>query len=319
MPSYRGVEQSEILRSIDDALELLETHSTGPECQKLIDQLRAGAGSPLAAIRNAADDQGLAAAIRGSGLNWLFICTAEVLQFHAVNNTDGKGLDTVQRLHAWGAGSGARAMAYYAIDGETDTWLAAAYARKTPMTEETLENLAAVAASLTQSEEALGKAFKAVMQLIELGAQGATDAEMAPVFLALDLHERHIAHGALAAVSLGGAEKNLEFERPMGRFGVVIEGMKERLVGSRDAIVDDIRSRVETALSPFYETDEVSMVGIGIITNDFDTSPQGIVFGASRRAAQAVADAVPELKVLDHEGRGIAPNAPKPPPPGFRL
>ena len=67
----------------------------------------------------------------------------------------------------------------------------------------------------------------------------------------------------------------------------------------------------------------MNRTGVGIITGGpyvEGQTPQGIIFGSTKRVAQAVADAFPELKVIDYEGRKIAPNTLKPQPkPGFNL
>lgn len=327
MPSYRGVEQSAIVKSITDTIEFLETHSTGPECQKLIDRLRtpdAATGvSPLGAIVNAATNKELASAIRGSGTGWLFGATGEVLQFHAVYNTGGKGLDIVERLYQWGAGAGARTLAYNKIDEECDSWLAMSYARKVGMTEENLEKLAGVADALTQNKVALGHAFKAITQLVEMGAAGAEDDAMRQLFLTLDLHERHVAKGTLSTVTLDGAQANLEFDRPMSQYGIVIDDMTKGKIGWSDESLVPLVEKVSEILDPFRETDEVNRTGIGLITKHVEggENPQGIIFGSTARVAQAVADAFPELKVIDYEGRKIAPNTLKPqgPKTGFNL
>lgn len=325
---YRGVEQSVLVNSITDAIELLETHSTGPECQKMIDSLRAvdpaTSVSKLGAIQNAKDNKELASAIRNSGTDGLFGAMGEVLQFHAVYNTDGKGLDIVERLYQWGAGSGARTLAYQAIDEETDSWLAMSYARKVEMKEENLEKLAGVAEALTQNKVALVHAFKAITQLVEGGATGADDDTMRKLFLTLDLHERHVAKGTLSMISLDGALANLEFDRPMGQFGIVMEDMTAGRTGWDDPKVMPLVEKISEILDPFRETDEVSRTGVGIITKgpyEEGKTPQGIIFGSTKRVAQAVADAFPELKVIDYEGRKIAPNTmkPQPPKPGFNL
>lgn len=328
MPNYRGIEQSALVKSIEDAFELLETHSTGPECQKLIDAMRAvdpATGvSPLGAIKSATDNVALANAVGSSGASWLLICTTEVLQYHAVYNTDGKGRDVYERIAQWGGDDGARVAAYYPIDGEVDSWLAVNYARRVEPTEENLEKIAGVAAALTQDATALGTAFNAMTKMIELHATGADDAAIRAVFLGLDLHERYITRGTLSALSMDGAEAALEVEQPMGRFGVVIDDLTTGKIGGYDASIKAIRDKVEQALDPFYATDEVNMTGIGLITRgNFvkGETPQGIVFGSTKRAAQAVADALPEMKVLDQEGNRMAPHTlkPLPPKPGFTL
>jgi hypothetical protein len=327
MPSYRGVSQADVVSSITDALALLELHTTGPECQKLIDKLRtadpATGVSPLGAIMNAGSDADLATAIRGSGAGWLFMCTAEVLQFHAVYNTDGKGYDVVERLHKWDAGGGARVAAYYPIDAECDSWIAMSYARKVAPTEENLQKIAGVASAFTQDAAALGHAFHGITKMIEMGATGGTEDAIRKVYLDLDLHERHVARHTLSALSMDGAEADLAFDQPMARYCLVVDGLTDGSINHTDSSVQDIRTRVEEALRPFWESDEVGMTGIGLIKRGHKKGdPIGIVFESTQRAAQAVADALPGMKVLDQDCNKIAPNTLPPAKqkkPGFSL
>lgn len=327
MPNYLGVEQADLVQSIADALELLETHSTGPECQKLIDGLRAtdpATGvSKLGAIANAGDDVTLANAVSASGVNWLFICAREVLQLHALCDTDGKGFDVLARLEQWNASGGARFMAYYPIDGEVDSWLAANYARGVAAEERT-GKIAEVLPAFAQSPAETTAAGAAIAKLLDRAEKGADDEELKKLFLDLDLRERHIVKGTLMAVALEGMEP-LNFENPMGRFGVVIDDLTNRKINWHDKSLEAVRKQVEEVLMPFYATDEVNMTGIGLITmpqsrDENEVIPQGIIFGSSKRAAQAVANALPDMKIMDGQGRIIAPQAkPQPPKPGFTL
>src|SRR5271170_2472940 len=100
--NYRGIEKAVLLRSIDDMLALLESHTSGPECQKRIDKLRqpdASGQTQLGAIAEAVDDGALATAVRGSGVGWVFSSLRPLLEFHALANTDGKGLAAVTAIH----------------------------------------------------------------------------------------------------------------------------------------------------------------------------------------------------------------------------
>jgi len=318
MADYRGIDQSIILSTINEALELLETYSPGPETQKRIEALRvpgADGVSPLGMIASAKDNKELAAAIGSSGATYLVNRLHSVLEFHALNDTDGKGKGVLVALHKWGGIGGAMTMEYNALDGEADTFLAVNYARHTPMAEETLEKIAQILPQVSQNEEAKGRAYQAVTDLVEMGAEGESDAAMGKVFLALDLHERHIVTTILTNVSDLGSPRALKVENAMGRFGVAIDDYTTGKINHTDPMVKTLRNRVEEALSPFYETDEVNMTGIGIIVNgEFKKgeSPLGIVFGSTRRAAEAVAAAMPEWQVLDHNGKRVLPK------PGFK-
>lgn len=323
MPSYRGVDQAELIRSINDALELFETYSSGPVMQGYVDKLREGTPSPLAAIAQAQDDKTLVAALRGSGVHWLFARAGEVLQFHAANDTDGKGRDVMERLTAWNATGGAMLANYTPLDEETDTWLAINYARKASMTEATIEKLAMVTDALSQDKIAIGNAFLGATSLIEMAHENAPEADMAKIFLGLGMHERHVLKGSLMALNtLDGMQGDLTFQPAISRYGLVIDALTEGKINWTDTSINDIRMKVEKALEPFYELDEVEMTGIGLIGShnvSRDKMQQGIIFQSSARAAQAVANALPDMKVLDCDGNPIPPKKPKPPRPAFSL
>jgi len=323
MPSYRGVEQADLVRTVNDALAMLETHSTGSVLQGHIDGLRkpdAGGVSKLGALSAAKTDAEFVAAVRASGVQWLFSRVSDVLQFHAVNNTGGKGEEILNGLVKWNATGEAMLADYTKLDEETDAWLVVNYARQTPMTEESLEKIAMVVDAVSRDRMARGLAFTAMTQMIEMADAGAPDAEMQQVFLALDLHERHIVKSSLTALfTLDGAQGSMVFQPAISRYGVVIDGLAEGKINWTDKAVEAVRMEVEKALSPFYELDEVEMTGIGGIGNSFKKGdPQGVFFQSSARAAQAVADALPGMKVVDYEGNTVPPRRkPQPPKPAF--
>src|SRR3972149_4950142 len=242
MPSYRGVSQADLIRSINDALELLETHSTGPVLQKRIDDLRApdaSGQSKLGAIAAAQDDVSLVSAVRGSGVMWLFARAHKVLKFHARNNTDGKGYDIVSRLVSWGAMSGAMTMEYNAFDREFDAFL---------------------------QKQSLKNGFNKLRSA--LGGKGA-----------------------------------MESSGPLSRYGVVLEDLTSGKIDWHHPSIETIRKKVDQVLAPFYPLDEVEMTAIGLIDHfPQKGAPRGIIFISSARAAQAVADALPDMKVIDAEG-----------------
>jgi hypothetical protein len=327
MPSYRGVEQADFIRNVNDALALLETHSTGPVMQQRIDALRApdaNGVSKLGALAAAATDAEFVVAVRGSGLNYLFARVGEVLQFHADENTGGTGAAIVNGLRAWDATGGAMTAEYNKLDEETDSWLIASYARLTPKTEKTLETLANTMFAVSRDKEAVGTAFGAALDLVEATQAGAADADAqaAKIFLALSLHERHIVKTALRAVNAPAAPQTPEAQpAAIGRYGVVIDDLTERRINWTDDAVGKVRDAVEKALHPFYDLDEVQMTGIGMVGDHTNPKvPMGVVFQSSPRAAQAVADALPGMKVVDYSGNIVAPRRqPDAPKPGFTL
>ncbi len=254
MPSYRGVTQADLVRSINDAVDMLEKHSTGPAMQGYIDGLRkpdANGVSKLGAIAGAADDVSLVNAVNASGVTYLFARAYDVLQYHALNNTDKKGRAVLRDLNSWGAMSGAMTMEFNQYDAEFEKFLKA---------------------------HKLRSAFNKVVGIFT----GATKEVLLPQ------------------------------EQPLKRYGVAIDGLTTGLVKYDDASVTAIRDKVEEALSPFYELDEVGMTGIGMISwPSKKGDPIGIVFDGSARAAFAVAAAIPEMAVLDSKGQRVNPPAPK--------
>lgn len=260
MPNYLGLEKEGLIRSINDALELLETHSIGPECQKHIDKLRtvdaATGQSPLGAIAAATDDVALAKAVGSSGAPWLFKRTAEVLYFHGDNNTAGKGRDILTQLHKWDALGGARTLELGLVDQEAEKWLKRRLIRRAVL-------------------KVFGKTYK----------------------------------------------EPAEAKSPFQYYGAVIDDLSSGKINWTDSSVKKIREKVDEALEPFRATGDVRMVGIGIIM-DFNSAseeamrkaPLGVMFEATKRAAQAVADALPDYKTIDGSGGIIVPQTRTNPP-----
>ncbi|MDE1153665.1 MAG: hypothetical protein PW788_14110 [Micavibrio sp.] len=323
MPSYLGLDQKQLIASINDGLALLESYSPGPVCQSHIDDLRtpdAATGvSRLGAITAATDDVALAKAVRGSGINWVFSRMNDVLQFHAEHNTGGTGTAVYQSLAGWNATGAAMTMEYNAVDEECDIWLALARAELVEMTEENAVKLTEYANEVSKDSKSVTTAIGAMAKLIN-GAQGnASEQALKDVYLSLSLHERHITTTVLHALTVQDKEP-VDVTPAIGRYGVVIDDLTQKKVNWTDASIKAIRNDVEKVLGPFYETDEVNMTGIGMVTNDRTAPDLGIVFMSSRRAAQAVADAMPGHTVKSDNGNVLPPAAaPQPPKPGFSL
>lgn len=325
MPAYFGVRQAELIASINDGLALLETYSPGAECQKRIDALRAvdpaTGQSKLGAIAAAADDVALATAVRASGVNWVFARMGDVLRFHAAQDTDGLGAAVHQRLVAWNATGGAMTMEYNKIDEECDSWLALQRAAKIPAAPDTKAKLENYAAAVSQQTDAVKNAVKAMVKMISGAAVGADNDRLKRSFLSLSLHERHIVTNVFQALTKDDAAPALQAASPLARYGVVIPDLTEKKINWTDATVKEIRTKVEAALMPFYETDEVQMTGIGLVYDDRNRPGTGIVFLSTRRAAEAVAAALAEMLVAHSGGAKVAPPAPPQASPkkGFNL
>ena len=323
MPSYRGVSQADLIKSINDALELLETHSPGPVTQANIDKLRAvdpaTNQSPLGAIAAAADDAALAAAMRGTWKVLGFM--SPVFRFHALDDTDGKGLDVYKRLGAFGALSGARDMAYHPEDGEMDSYLTVQYAHKLAAKMPVVTGLKNIFWSVAANGRDGFGASRKLNSLVRQARRGASDADLTDKFLKLDIRDRHlVVDAASAALGLHDGQKSkLPEVDCMGYYGLVIPELGKSLNwGSPE--VGDLSEKVQTIIEPFFALDEVNMCGVGGIGFRMD-GPQGVTFGSTLRVAQAVKAAFPDMEVVDHKGNKIelppapsaAPNAaPKP-------
>ena len=312
MPFYRGVAQEDLIKSIDDALALIEAQPIGPECKKDIDRLRtpdpATNRSPLAAIAAAADDVSLAEAVGAARGVFLFL--NPVISYHGLNDTGGKGLDVYTRLNAWDAMGGARMLAYTPLDGEMDSFLAAEYAKKLARKLPVITGLKAIfKCAALMGREGFSGARK-LNRLVRRARGGADDSALKEAFLKLDIRDRHqvVDAGGVATGLHPGMKNNLPKDEVMSRYGIPLE------IKSFDWEAPEVKpvgEKVFKALEPFYATDEVGMSGLGAITDDYARrGPTGIMFECTLRAARAVAAAVPEMKVIDHKGNPVAPAEP---------
>lgn len=323
MPSYRGVSQTDLIQSINDALELLETHSPGPGIQKNIDNLRvvdpATNQSPLGKLAAAQDDLQLVEAVRGLWQVTGFM--SPLYCFHAMEDTDGKGLNVYKQLGAWGATSGARDMAYHEEDGEMDSYLVAQYAKKLAQRMPVITGLKNIFwAVATNGRDGLLSAHK-LNSIVRKARRGASDTELQDAFLKHeDIRDRHIIVDA-AEASLHryeGQKNNLPEIECMGQFGLVMPELGKSLNWG-SAEVTEKAEKVQKILEPFMALDEVSMCGVGLIMlgdGNFDRNgPQGVMFGSTRRVAEMVKAAFPDMDVIDYKGKAVELPVPKPSTP----
>lgn len=316
MPTYLGVAKADVIASINDNLALLETYSPGPASQKHIDALReldAQTGqSKLGAIAAAKTDKELAQAISASGINWVLGRMAEVREFHAYADTDGQGRAAWLSAKSWNGGGGAMLMNYTPVDEECDSWLAVARAKVLPMTQENLDKIVEFSRQVSQQEDAIQNATVVMAAYLSAHHSGADLDNMKHLFLELSLHERHIVNTVFRAIDLEN-KAPITAPAPIGRFGVVVPELMDKTINWHDPSLRTLAEKVGEALGPFYETNEVQMTGIGMISMNPQNPQDGVMFVSSLRAAQAVAAAMPGYKVVDDQGNEIAkPKAPKP-------
>lgn len=323
MAIYRGIEQAEIISSIRNATALLEKHSTGAACKKMLARLDTPdetGQSPLEKITAAQDDKSLAEAVRASGAAGVFSQLGELLEYHAYADTDGKGGAVFDSIAAWNGMSAAVLAVYTPLNAEMDSWLAASYASHVAFTPENTEKIGtfldALGAERRSDPQAIKMAKDGALMFVEQAALGDAKA-IRQSFNEMDLHERH-----LLTLSLKVHSGLFDVRRPapsaLSGYGIHLGALEDN-VNLHDPAVEALHQKMEEALMPFYETDEVSRTGLGMITADY--KQVGVMFVATRRAAEAVAAALPDQKIIDHSGKRIlppgTPRAPK--NDGFKL
>jgi hypothetical protein len=323
MTAYRGIDKADIISSIQNGMALLDKYSTGPECKKMLDHLRTAGDDgqmPLARIAAAQDEKSLATALRASGAAGVFSQLADLLRYHGAANTDGTAEKTVQDLQVWGATGMAIAAVYTPLNEEVDSWLAGAYAGHIEFNAENLKKtddfLTQLSAERRSDPSAAQMAKDATRMMIEAASLGKTT-EIRDSFKLMDLHERHLMMLALQVHS-GLHDKPKQQVGALQRFGIFL-GKRGDKINWQDPAVETLHDEATKVLSPFYETDEITMSGMGMISDDFEHL--GVMFVGTRRAAEALAKAMPDQKIVDNKGKQILPPGTPPVPKkgGFKL
>lgn len=323
MPSYLGVHQRDVVASINDTLALLETYSIGAAAQAQIDALRvvdpATGKSKLGAIAAALDDMALLHAVKNSGVTDVFGQLGEVLQFHAQVNTDNKGTALWQSLMGWNGLGGSVSLNYSDTVAECDSWLAVNRAKLIPMTQDSLDKIHTHAHATSQQQDAINNALVVMTSMVSVHHAGGDVDGMKHLFLNLSLHERHIVNKTFAAITQGNAPK-IHAPGPYALYGVVIDDMTAGKIGWNDESLVPLIERTEAALQTFYPTGEVQRFMVGRITPpDAPEQLEGFLIIATRRAGQAVANALPEFRVIDRDGIALPAQSTPHPKPGSRF
>lgn len=105
---------------------------------------------------------------------------------------------------------------------------------------------------------------------------------------------------------------DLDKESPMAQYGILNDERAEE----RGPVLKELRSRVQEILEPYAQLREARHIGFDLIerTDEIEAASAdwGVMFYATRRAAQAVADALPNKTVVCLDGQRISPQ-PRPP------
>ena len=112
---------------------------------------------------------------------------------------------------------------------------------------------------------------------------------------------------------LGSAFNAAAAPKTLARYGIVIDNLPEDMNKMWDA-AGDLYDKVTTAALPFFATDDARGVSMGPI--DADKKLRGVCVDMTAEAAQAVATALPEEKLVDASGKRVEP-AQKPKTPFF--
>lgn len=314
---YRGVSAVSVIDSLKRAEAFIDSLNMGPECAKAMTEWRAR--NPYTQIAAAQTRAELATVMRTVHAEGVFSAFHNVLHIHALADNKNAGARKMYRdLSAWGALSAARFLVYTPQDAEMD----AAIVKKLTMLVQgpggqtmlaaVMHELAQVETQLPPNDSQRGQ----VKDLLNMGGKVAAlltqGGDAAQFFTQGDLRQRHLFIQILRAVS--GVDKeqvHLKAPGPFNRYGVVLSTGGRPTFDDLQKKAAPIKRPVGDALSPFYETDEVRLTGIGGITDDFNK--QGLIIDCTRPAIAAVVAALPGYEVIDSSGKPVAPPNPKGP------
>jgi len=120
------------------------------------------------------------------------------------------------------------------------------------------------------------------------------------------LDTMHTIMGVVAPTGISTANQ------PIMSYGVAMKGnatdMDRMEWEDIERVLGPLKQRLRAVLEKFYDTDEATRISTGTLgaMNKF-----GVFFHATRRAAQAVADALSDVEVIDFAGQRIWPAAPR--------
>ena len=318
MPSYSAVSQVDLLKSINDALDLLAGNSSGPLCQKEIAGLRtpdpATGLSPLDAVAAATTNKDLAAA--ASRVGGVLQLLQPLLVYHGLNDTGGKGRDVYGALISWGGIRGANSLEFTQRDREMHVYLAVQYARKlakgTPVAQG-LKNTFWSVASAGPHGVVLAHSLN---KLVRHARRGASDAELKAVLADLNPNDLlQVREAGSFACGFHKTQKNgLPTETNWHLYCLVIPDAEKLTYKSPEVVPRNLK--VYDILDPFNDAHEAENEGFGYLhqKQNANKPPLGIVFFGSSRAASAVAAAFPDMEVLDEEENRVPPASKNPVP-----
>ncbi len=289
-PSYRGVPKEHVIASLARAASLLHHSQLGPATENALAQWRqAGA---LEAIAGASNDVSLAQSMRSGG--YLVRRFEPVFRHWAAEHSWAGEL--YRDLAAWGAWNGVELSGDRPVDQEMGAHLLGAYLRRASPT---------VAAVNRTSPDPKDRAW--LLRVVPLALQSASVGQEAVwrFFGLLNFRARSLLLRAARNMSgTKAVEDSIIAPSPIERFGIAVADTPQAF-GRRRSELDALYERAERPLAPFFERDEVLQAGSGYI--DDDRRSLGFVFSGTRRAAEALAAALPDVFVIDARGTRVMP------------
>ena len=303
MPTYRGIEKNEILKSIQQGLDLLEELKIGSATGKLCHEwLNA---SPLAKIEAATTDEALVAAMRNTGARVFFMPFYEAIRFYALTDSASAGnknsaLDVYMKLNAWGAFALVKYPVSAEVEAEVADYVLQRYLSryvKSPEEEweKRLENLCK-----KLGDKNLGKwieeSFPLWISLKNLD-------EMERIY---DVRNARPGDGQVVTMvldkmaDLDKREEAMDILTALSRYSVTLGPMQD--TQDMAAGVGPVLKELNL-LASFAASDETcDIMYAGPVA---DGRELGITFYCSKRVAQACANAMPHRRILDSKGQQI--------------
>ena len=320
MTAYRGVEKSELIRSIAESVTWLKKLDLGPVSREMLGEFKLV--DLLEALDKAESNIDLARIMRDSGAGRFLRRFHDIFSYEAeVYPPDGtpvsEGASLFPRLMAWGAFAEVDTSdPFYELDEEMRQYQIRAalthLAARNFNNASEQEKFAKIVAKRREDEPGmavwLAQGLPVLIFLQENGLEGEIRETLAesnniaglPALL-------ETLHGVIGIQPVSGVSMA---NQPIMPYGILDDKALDMGQMSWDDIqkaLEPLKQTLRAILKPFYDTDEVTRISTGPRRG---TDQFGVFFYATRRAAQAVADALNKAEVLDFEGHRVVPRLP---------
>jgi hypothetical protein len=310
MPAYRGIEKNEILKSIQQGVDLLQDLHIGSATDKRCSEWMNA--SPLARIEEPTTDEALVAAMRSTGARVFFRPFYEAIRFHAIFDSASAGnknsaLDVYTMLNAWGAFALVRYRVSAEVEAEVADYVLEKYLGRyveSPEEERRLENLCK-----ELSDKNLGKWIEDSIRLW-VGLKKIDEMETVyELRRERELRNGRPGDGQIVTMvlesmaDLDKREDELGIPTALSRYSVTVGPLQD--AQDMAACVGPMLRELKelNLLASFAASDEAcDIMYAGPIGAGRDL---GLTLYCSKRAAQACADAMPARKIVDRKGQQI--------------